>query len=213
MDYVYLHGFLSGPDSMKGRFLAEKLDLAGLELHRPDLNGGDFEHMTISSQLRIIENVLDSLSDQVTIFGSSLGGYLAGLTAEKFQKVRRLILMAPAFEFADFYLNKYSKAELDDWKENGFIKLYHFHHKEDRKLAFDIVEDAFQFKNTILSRQLPVQIFHGLRDESVNYRLSIHYLQSHPMADVILFNSDHSLLDKLDIMWDYIHAFLNPQET
>jgi len=38
--------------------------------------------------------------------------------------------------------------------------------------------------------------------------LSVDYLQSHPMADLILLNSDHDLLDKLDVIWDYMKIFL-----
>ncbi len=208
MDYVYLHGFLSGPGSRKGIFLFERFRELGITLHRPDLNGHDFSRMTISSQLKIIDRILENMPGQVTLIGSSLGGYMAGRSAEKWRKVRKLVLMAPAFDFVERYVKTMSPQEIRQWKEIGYIKLFQFHYQEHRKLRFDIVEDAQKYRELTMNRQLPVQIFHGLRDESVPHRLSIDYLQSHPMTDLILLNSDHGMLDKLDVMWDYMKAFL-----
>jgi hypothetical protein len=50
MQYFYLHGFLSGPQSNKGKFLNLKFNQSGNNLISPDLNDGDFSRMTISSQ-------------------------------------------------------------------------------------------------------------------------------------------------------------------
>ncbi len=209
MRYVYLHGFLSGPNSQKGRFLEARFREKGIELLRPDLNRGDFEHLTISSQLAVVEEILAAPGEEpFVLLGSSLGGFLALLAAENNPRVRRLVLMAPAFQFVERYLARFSSAEMEAWKTRGFLELYHFHYQENRKLGYDIVADAEKYRHRSFTRQLPVLIFHGIRDESVPYPLSVAYLQNHPMADLILLPGDHSLLDKLDIMWDYLSAFL-----
>ncbi len=210
MKYVYLHGFLSGPNSQKGRFLEARFREKGIELLRPDLNSGDFEHLTISRQMAVVQEVLDAAGEeQVVLLGSSLGGLLALLAAEKNPRVRRLVLLAPAFRFVERHLTRFTTREMERWKKEGFLELYHFHYQEYRKLSYALVEDAQKYRDLNFTRQLPVVIFHGLRDESVPYLLSVEYLQHHPMADLILLPSDHSLLDKLEVIWDYLCAFLH----
>ncbi len=54
MRFVYLHGFASSPGSRKAQ--AFQSALPSLEI--PALDGGDFEHLTISGQLAVMESVL-----------------------------------------------------------------------------------------------------------------------------------------------------------
>jgi pimeloyl-ACP methyl ester carboxylesterase len=80
MRAIYLHGFASSPASRKARFFVEKLAGHGLALEALDL-APDFEHLTISGQLAVIEKA--SGNDAVILIGSSLGGYLAALYASR----------------------------------------------------------------------------------------------------------------------------------
>ena len=58
--YVYLHGFASGPQSSKAQFFRARMAAEyGIDLVIPDLNEGDFEHLTISRQLGVIERILE----------------------------------------------------------------------------------------------------------------------------------------------------------
>jgi hypothetical protein len=209
MNYIYLHGFLSGPDSTKGKFLEKVFNEAGHRLYRPDLNGTDFSRMTISSQLEIIDSLLQSISGEVVLLGSSLGGYLAVFTAGKRRQVVKLVLMAPAFDFVNRYFQRLTPAQLRDWQETGFIRLYQYHYKEYRQLWYQMVTNAQKYKNLTINPQIPTLIFHGLRDESVPYEVSIEYFRSHPGTELILLHSDHGLYDQLDKMWDYIRIFLD----
>ena len=95
---LYLHGFASSPASSKARFFAERMRAAGALIDIPDLAAGDFEHLTISGQLRVIERA--AAGDPVALMGSSLGGYLAALYAARHPEVSRVVLLAPAFGFA-----------------------------------------------------------------------------------------------------------------
>src|SRR5208283_2594830 len=52
---LYLHGFASGPASNKARFFSRRLEDAGARVAALDLARGDFEHLTISSQLKVVE--------------------------------------------------------------------------------------------------------------------------------------------------------------
>jgi hypothetical protein len=95
---LYLHGFASSAASSKARFFAEHLRTAGAPIDIPDLAAGDFEHLTIGGQLRVIERA--AAGDPVALMGSSLGGYLAALYAARHPEVTRVVLLAPAFGFA-----------------------------------------------------------------------------------------------------------------
>jgi len=72
---VYLHGFASGPTSKKAQFFRERFAQLGIGLDIPDLADGDFERLTITGQLGVIERA--SRGEPVTLIGSSMGGYLA----------------------------------------------------------------------------------------------------------------------------------------
>ena len=93
--FVYLHGFASGALSRKARCFRERLAAAGHTLEVPDLSGGDFESLTVGSQLRIVEETVHG--GPVTLIGSSMGGYLAALYASRHPEVEKLLLLAPAF--------------------------------------------------------------------------------------------------------------------
>jgi pimeloyl-ACP methyl ester carboxylesterase len=209
MNYVYLHGFLSGPDSTKGKFLEEVFNEAGYKLYRPDLNGSDFSRMTISSQLEIINDLLQSISGEVILLGSSLGGYLAAFTAVKWKQVAKMVLMAPAFDFVNRYFQLLPPGQLRDWQKTGFISLYHYYYKKHLQLGYQMVSDAKKYLELPLDVRIPTLIFHGLRDESVPYEVSIEYFKSHPDTELLLLHSDHGLYDQLDKMWDYIKLFLD----
>jgi predicted esterase YcpF (UPF0227 family) len=68
---IYLHGFASSPHSRKARFFAAKLRAEGFTVEIPDLAAGDFEHLTLSGQLRVVETALSK--GPAILIGSSLG--------------------------------------------------------------------------------------------------------------------------------------------
>ena len=209
MRYIYLHGFLSGPSSKKGVFLFRKFQKAGIDLLRPDLNGDSFEHLTISSQLKIIDNLIQSGEGDITMIGSSLGGFLAALSAERRPQVKKLVLMAPAFDFIKRYFDRLTTEQIADWEKTGFIRLYQYHYREHRKLGYDIVDDAKKYEAISFKRQIPVLIFHGIKDDSVPYQVSIDFLAEHSSAHLVMLNSDHGLLNQIDNIWKYISLFLD----
>src|SRR3954451_6584316 len=67
---VYLHGFASSPFSRKAQFFAKELSDLGVQLEVPDLAENDFAHLTITGQLRVIQDLVGK--DPVFLIGSSL---------------------------------------------------------------------------------------------------------------------------------------------
>jgi len=88
---LYLHGFRSSPRSFKARLLGERMAALGrsAEYHCPQLPASPREATSLAEEL--IHGVDP---EQVTLIGSSLGGYYATWIAERFGC--RAVVLNPA---------------------------------------------------------------------------------------------------------------------
>ncbi len=142
MRHLYLHGFASGPQSRKAQFLRATLARFGIELEIPALDEGDFEHLTLSGQLDLIERTL--AGQPARIAGSSMGGYLASIYASTHPEVERLILLAPAFSFAERWRELLSAAQMEEWRMSGRLEVYHYGDRKLRRVHYRLFEDCPQ---------------------------------------------------------------------
>ncbi len=202
---IYLHGFASGPGSKKAQLFRRRFGERGILLEVPDLAAGDFEHLTVSGQLAVIENVVRG--EAVSLMGSSLGGYLAALYATRHPEVARLVLMAPAFGFGRRFLDAIGQAEAERWRGTGWRTVFNYARSREERLWWRLIEDALQFEEFPPVSQ-PTLIFHGLRDTQVPCELSREFARRHPNARLELFDDGHELLDSVDRIWDEAAAFL-----
>ena len=97
MNYLYLHGFASSPQSTKARYIQKKFAELGLALHVPDLNLTDFSTVTLSDQLAYLNLTYLNDNEPLVVIGSSLGGFLAVQLAAQNPLVQKIVLFAPAF--------------------------------------------------------------------------------------------------------------------
>lgn len=208
MRYIYLHGFSSGSNSHKGTFFKKKFHEKGIVLETPDLNGNDFEHLTLSRQLKELAKMIGADSGPITLIGSSLGGYLAAIAAQKYSQIQQMVLIAPAFNFATRFLSRLPAEQLEQWKKEGYLEVYHYGYQEARKIHFGIIEDGLTFEKVPLNRKLPALLFHGIEDESVPYEVSISYLKQNPLARLILLPADHGMGEQVELLWEYTSSFL-----
>ena len=112
MDYIYLHGFASSPNSAKAQYFHSAFAELAIDLKIPDLNQGNFSQLTITRQIEQILAFFPPTPTPVTLIGSSLGGLTAALLAEKSLQVQRLVLLAPAFEFLSHWLPQLGETKL-----------------------------------------------------------------------------------------------------
>jgi uncharacterized protein len=201
---VYLHGFASSPGSSKARFFAGRFSERGIPIEIPQLDEGDFERLTITSQLNVIHGAVGGRP--AILMGSSLGGYLAALYASAHPEIERLILMAPALRFPSRWRERYA-ADLERWEGEGALPFFHFGHQGERRLGYQFVADAAQYPDEPEFRQ-PALILHGLHDPVVPAAISEDYSRSHPNVRLQLYDSGHELTDVLDLMWGEITSFL-----
>ena len=124
----YLHGFASSPASTKVGYFRERLKGYGIEVVCPDFNQPDFSTLTLTRMLGQLGAELARLDGEpVTLFGSSLGGTLAILAAERFAaQVERLVLLAPAVMFAKPGHHLLPPEKVDDWRRRGAIPFFHY---------------------------------------------------------------------------------------
>jgi uncharacterized protein len=204
--YLYIHGFASGPRSRKAHYLVKKFATVGIELAIPDFNQGGFADFTITRQLQQAISYFTA-TEPVTIIGSSLGGWAALLLAQQYQQVEKIILLAPAFGFPELWLERLGVEALQHWQESGSLSVYHHVQQQQVPLQYQFVTDAQQYLESNLDRNLPTLILHGQSDAVVPIDLSRHFIATHPWAELIEFDSDHSLGNVLDPIWQKISQF------
>lgn len=202
---LYLHGFASSPESTKARFFGEHLRQLGLRLSVPDLTNGDFERLTITGQLAILERSCGN--EPVTLIGSSLGGYVAALYAAKHPEVERLILLAPAFRFHELWRNQFGPEKLAAWRQNNTIQVFHYGLGQETPLRYEFYEDSGRFEPLPHFTQ-PALIFHGNFDPLVPVAFSLEIAERHKNVRVIRLDSGHELTDVLDVIWGESRPFL-----
>lgn len=208
-DFIYLHGFASSPASTKARFFRERLEAEGCRVEIPDLSEGDFENLTITGQLRVIERLAGGR--RLTLIGSSLGGYLAALYAARHPETERLLLLAPAFGFARRWAATLGR-ELEQWKQNGYRMVFHYGERRFLPIRYRLIEDGLEYEDEPAVSQ-PTLIFHGLRDSVVPAETSRRFARGRPNVRLELLDSDHELTDVLDQIWTSAQAFLLGLET
>jgi len=205
MRILYLHGFASGPSSNKARFFRELLERAGATVLVPDLAQGDFEHLTITGQLGVInQNVGDK---PAALVGSSMGGYLAALYAARHPEITCLILLAPAFGFARLWPGWLGATAVDQWRRRGWMEVFHYAENRQCRLSYGLLEDAERYEDYPNFSQ-PAMIFHGVQDDVVPVECSRQFSAAHNNLSLEILNSGHELLDVLDEIGPKASRFL-----
>jgi uncharacterized protein len=194
---VYLHGFASGPSSGKARYFRDLLERHGAEVHIPDLAAGDFEHLTLSSQLDVVDRAV--AGRPVVLIGSSMGGYLSALYAARHPEVSRIVLLAPAFGFPRLWHEREGAEAIAHWRSTGAIAVFHYGEGCVRQLGYQLLVDAACYEDYPDARQ-PALIFHGAQDDIVPVKYSEHFVSIHSNARLEVLESGHDLHDVLDHM-------------
>jgi pimeloyl-ACP methyl ester carboxylesterase len=202
---AYLHGFASGPGSTKARFFRDRFAALGVALEVPDL-APDFTHLTVTSMLRIVEPLL--ARGPAVLLGSSLGGYLAALAAARRpDRVRALVLFAPAFGFVQRWEERIGPAAVARWRTRGTVPAYHYGLAKEVPLAIDILDDGRAHPEEP-DPPAPALVFAGRHDDAVPLASVEHFARARPTRELVVLDSGHELTDVLEPMWERTAAFL-----
>lgn len=206
MQYIYLHGFASRPASRKAQYFRERFQERGLQLEVPALDGGNFEGLTISGQLAVIDAATQGRPS--VLIGSSLGGYLAALYASLHPEVERTVLLAPAFCFPSRWEEALGADAYETWKREGSRPVFHYGEGRETRIGFQLIEDGLQYPDYPEMRQ-PSLLLHGLGDTVVPVDYSRHFAKQHPgSATLIQLETDHEMGDVLPELWERSATFI-----
>ena len=93
------------------------------------------------------------------------------------------------------------EAQLNAWREEGELEVYHYGEQGMSALGYQFFEDASLHEPTPAISQ-PTLIFHGKYDEVVDTTSSVEYTWQNLDVEIELLDSDHQLLNVLQSIWD-----------
>lgn len=206
---VYLHGFASSPQSRKAGWFGERLQGRGHRVLTPQLDGGEFRNMTVSSMAAIVSETLGAVGQGETVLmGSSLGGYLAALYGALYpERVHKLILMAPAFGFAQRWLAELGEEASRQWRESGYRLVPHYALGEEAAIGWGLIDDALVLAEYPEAAQ-PSLVLHGRGDTVVPLEASEEWCRRGERRRLAAFDAGHELTEALEPMWAEVESFL-----
>ncbi|MBE0690868.1 MAG: hypothetical protein IH587_12185, partial [Anaerolineae bacterium] len=143
---------------------------------------------------------------------SSMGGAVALHFADRYRNVEaarvgKLFLMAPAFEFAANRWHDLGETGIRAWRETGGHEFFNYAAGGLRRVHYGLFEDLRHYDAYSLHLALPIMIFHGRKDASVEVEQSMRFASARPNVDLCVVDSDHQLLDQIDVMWAALQTF------
>ena len=201
MNYLYLHGFASSPQSRKAGYLRDRFSAQGISLSVPDLNQGDFFHLTLTRHIQQVERILEADPTPATVIGSSFGGLTAAWVAQRQPQIKQLILLAPAFGFLQHWLPQLGLTQVQKWQQQGQLEIYHYGVNRRVSLSYQFVEDMTHYDLTELKRAVPTLILHGISDRTIPIEASRAFAADRPWVKLIELESDHGLENALPQIW------------
>ena len=204
---IYLHGFASSAGSSKAAYLGRRLAERGVEFHAPDLNLPDFSTLTVSRMLEQTRRLLDASAEPVTLIGSSLGGFVAVNAAVAWpERVKNLVLMAPALDFSGEGLTGPGGASIADWKRTGRLNIFHFAYGRIVPIHYELYEDARRYDAMNADLKMPVIVFQGRRDSAVDPKTVEAWAARRPNVELHMLDDDHQLTSSLSYIWEKLEA-------
>ncbi|MFX0060983.1 MAG: YqiA/YcfP family alpha/beta fold hydrolase [Candidatus Hermodarchaeota archaeon] len=212
---VYFYGFISSPLSTKAQYFKKQFKNQDIDLEILDLipNAESFTNMRPSRLIKKIHTfVMMRDYEDITLMGSSFGGFLAAwYAARHHERIKNLILMAPALKFSAERAVKILGTTLTEWKERGSVSIPHVRFSKEVPLSYSFVEDLINHPPpdfSVLAAPIPTLIFHGKNDDVIPVKWSEDYASDRSNVSLNILESDHQLLDQLDAMWIDIGKFL-----
>jgi pimeloyl-ACP methyl ester carboxylesterase len=200
---IYLHGFASSPASSKAQRFGRELTVRGVSFDCPDLNLPEFRSVTVSRMVEQTQALIDQApAKPIALVGSSLGALVALHAAAA--PVDRLILLAPAVD----RLRQLGGYSVEEWRRRGSIPFFHYALNRQEEIDAALLEDAERHDAFALNLTLPILVFHGRHDASVDPAAVERWAAGRPNVDLRMLDDDHQLSSSVDQIWDESERFL-----
>ena len=205
----FFGGYSSDMTGTKATALNNWTESNGINYLRFDYSGhgqssGDFGRGTLSKWLSEAKFFFEKFkSKKNIIIGSSMGGWIALLTALKNIDVNGLIGIASAPDFTKNEWDRLSETEKEEFKSNGSI-LFPDDDYGDYEVFYEFVKDGFQHEilNDEIKITCPVRLLHGKLDKVIAYNVSekiIEQLSTSDKSLTIIEDGDHNLSRQEDL--------------
>jgi pimeloyl-ACP methyl ester carboxylesterase len=206
---VFLHGFASSSRCTKAEYLRKEFQaLPEIDFSAIDFNPTprDFEYVTTTGLIaRLRQYVLDRQLDEFSIIGSSFGGLVAILYAQRFGGVERMVLLAPGLRWLSGGL---SNEQLEAWKRAGVAPIPHPAFEQEVPVRYDLQKDGLHYLEPV-PPPAPMVIIHGSSDQTVPTDDSREYARRYPdKVQLIEVEADHDLNGHMCLIWDSVQSFL-----
>ena len=194
----------------KAQALVAWAEREGHAMLRLDYSGcgeseGAFEHGTLDiwrdDVLTVIRHVTD---DPIILIGSSMGGWLMLLVAEKLgAQVAALVGIAAAPDFTEWEYSETEKAEI--MSTGRFVRPLSGHYDYEPMVTTRHFWQSGQANlrlNTEIPFTFPVRLLHGQQDEDVPWETSLKLskaLRSSDVQTILIKDGDHRLSRDADI--------------
>ncbi len=209
---VFLGGFRSDMTGTKALFLEDYCRRHGCAYVRFDYfahgaSSGDFALGTIGRWREDAIAIIDSLTTGPQILvGSSMGGWIMLLAAlARPERVAALIGIAGAPDFTEELLwPRLTRAQRQEIAERGAVVLPSDYDPAGYLYTRALIEDGRRhlLLGAPIALDMPVRLLHGLRDESVPWRLSLRIAERLASRDVVVTlvkDGDHRLSSEPDL--------------
>jgi uncharacterized protein len=207
---IYLHGFASSSQSGKATYIAQRLRARGVDVQIPDLNLPYFSTLTVTRMLEQTGALIGNAKEPVTLIGSSLGGFVAINAAVKWpDRVKNVVLMAPAVDFSDQGLSGPGGADVSEWKRAGRLNVFHFGYGRIMPIHYELYEDARRYDALNADLKMPVLVFQGRHDTAVNPASVEAWARRRSNVELHMLDDDHQLTASLSYIWEKLAAFLD----
>lgn len=211
--FLYLHGFASGPDSKKGRAASERLARHGVAVERLDLRVPSLERLSLGAMVATVGAALGGPRDRAVLLGSSLGGLTAARVAEADPRACMLVLLAPAFRFAERWRQRLGSSGWDDWMRSGWLEVADHATGGTARVHAGFAREAEALDVALgvwPDVRVPTLVVHGRRDDVVPVEFSRQFARGRRHVRLVEVDDDHTLLAALPEVLDAIEAFLAP---
>jgi uncharacterized protein len=219
---VFVHGLGSHRRGEKalhfaGRFAAQGWGFLSVDLRGHGDSDGAIAELTMTRMLADLRVALDWLAARSggmrpVLIGSSMGGaVVAWHHVAHPRETGPLVLIAPSLQFPGRLAWQIGPAALEDWKRTG---LRRFESQWiDMQIGFGMMEDALNYdpQKLLVGYQAPTLILHGMKDDAVDWRTSLGFLEDcrFPGLELLLLkDGDHRLTEHKAFLFDTMWAWL-----
>jgi uncharacterized protein len=205
MKILYLHGFASGPNSTKGVAFDKHLATRGIAVERMNLRVPSFQHLRLSA---MIDTVRAAITGPTILIGSSLGGLTSARVAERDDRVKALVLMAPAFQLAKRWQHMLGD-DWERWRQSGWREVTDYTTGSTARVDFGFVEDVAAIDVGFPDVTVPTLILHGTKDDTVPIAHSRMFATDRRNVRLVELDDGHELVASLPTLLAETDAFLD----